>query len=189
MTDYELDEDVEEDLSIPADPSVRNFSFTLVDGKIYFRENSRMTPFDVSATAQNRIKGMIPIRDSVRRLLEMQTENYPDDVIKAEQERLNTLYDNYTKKYGLINSRANNSAFSMDSSYSLISSLEVIDEEGNLERKADIFTKRTIRPHEPIHLLILRQRRLLCLWRNVQGWIWISCLSCLECPKKNCMRI
>lgn len=150
VTDYELDEDVEEDLSIPADPSVRNFSFTLVDGKIYFRENSRMTPFDVSATAQNRIKGMIPIRDSVRRLLEMQTENYPDDVIKAEQERLNTLYDNYTKKYGLINSRANNSAFSMDSSYSLISSLEVIDEEGNLERKADIFTKRTIRPHEPI---------------------------------------
>ena len=107
VTDYELDEDVEEDLSIPADPSVRNFSFTLVDGKIYFRENSRMTPFDVSATAQNRIKGMIPIRDSVRRLLEMQTENYPDDVIKAEQERLNTLYDNYTKKYGLINSRAN----------------------------------------------------------------------------------
>ena len=150
VTDYELDEDVEEDLSIPADPSVRNFSFTLVDGKIYFRENSRMTPFDVSATAQNRIKGMIPIRDSVRRLLEMQTENYPDDVIKAEQERLNNLYDNYTKKYGLINSRANNSAFSMDSSYSLISSLEVIDEEGNLERKADIFTKRTIRPHEPI---------------------------------------
>ena len=150
VTDYELDEDVEEDLSIPADPSVRNFSFTLVDGKIYFRENSRMTPFDVSATAQNRIKGMIPIRDSVRRLLEMQTENYPDDVIKAEQERLNTLYDNYTKKYGLINSRANNSAFSMDSSYSLISSLEVLDEEGNLERKADIFTKRTIRPHEPI---------------------------------------
>ena len=107
VTDYELDEAVEEDLSIPADPSVRNFSFTLVDGKIYFRENSRMTPFDVSATAQNRIKGMIPIRDSVRRLLEMQTENYPDDVIKAEQERLNTLYDNYTKKYGLINSRAN----------------------------------------------------------------------------------
>ncbi len=150
VTDYELDEDVEEDLSILADPSVRNFSFTLVDGKIYFRENSRMTPFDVSATAQNRIKGMIPIRDSVRRLLEMQTENYPDDVIKAEQERLSTLYDNYTKKYGLINSRANNSAFSMDSSYSLISSLEVIDEEGNLERKADIFTKRTIRPHEPI---------------------------------------
>ena len=150
VTDYELDEDVEEDLSIPADPSVRNFSFTLVDGKIYFRENSRMTPFDVSATAQNRIKGMIPIRDSVRRLLEMQTENYPDDVIKAEQERLNTLYDNYTKKYGLINSRANNSAFSMDSSYSLISSLEVLDEEGKLERKADIFTKRTIRPHEPI---------------------------------------
>ena len=150
VTEYEIDEDMEEDLSIPADPSVRNFSFTLVDGQIYFRENSRMIPFDVSATAQNRIKGMIPIRDSVRRLLEMQTENYPDSAIQAEQERLNTLYDNYTKKYGLINSRANNSAFSMDSSYSLISSLEILDEDGNLERKADIFTKRTIRAHEPV---------------------------------------
>lgn len=150
VTEYEIDEDMEEDLSIPADPSVRNFSFTLVDGQIYFRENSRMIPFDVSATAQNRIKGMIPIRDSVRRLLEMQTENYPDSAIQAEQERLNTLYDNYTKKYGLLNSRANNSAFSMDSSYSLISSLEILDEDGNLERKADIFTKRTIRAHEPV---------------------------------------
>jgi N12 class adenine-specific DNA methylase len=150
VTDYELDEDMEEDTSIPADPTVRNFSFTLVDGSIYFRENSRMTLFDVSATAQNRIKGMIPIRDSVRRLLEMQTENYPDEAIKAEQERLNTLYDSYTKKYGLINSRANNAAFSLDSSYSLLSSLEILDEEGNLLRKADIFTKRTIRPHEPV---------------------------------------
>ena len=150
VTNYELDEGVEEDLSIPADPTVRNFSFTLVDDKIYFRENSRMTPFDVSATAQNRIKGMIPIRDCVRRLLEIQTDNYPDQDIQAEQQHLNTLYDNYTKKYGLINSRANNSAFSMDSSYSLISSLEVLDEDGNLERKADIFTKRTIRPHEPV---------------------------------------
>ena len=150
LVDYELDEDVEEELSIPADPSVRNFSFTLVDDSIYFRENSRMTPLDISTTAQNRIKGMIPIRDCVRHLLEMQTENYPDESIQAEQERLNTLYDNYTKKYGLISSRANNAAFSMDSSYSLISSLEILDEEGNLERKADIFTKRTIRPHEPV---------------------------------------
>ena len=150
VTDYELEEGTEEDFSIPADPSVRNFSFTLVDDTIYFRENSRMIPIDVSTTAQNRIRGMIPIRDCVRRLLEMQTENYPDEAIREEQEQLNTLYDNYTKKYGLISSRANNSAFSMDSSYSLISSLEVLDEEGNLERKADIFTKRTIRPHEPI---------------------------------------
>ena len=150
VTDYELDEDMEEDTSIPADPTVRNFSFTLVDGSIYFRENSRMTLFDVSATAQNRIKGMIPIRDCVRRLLEMQTENYPDEAIKSEQERLNTLYDSYTKKYGLINSRANNAAFSLDSSYSLLSSLEILDEEGNLLRKADIFTKRTIRSHEPV---------------------------------------
>ena len=150
VTDYELDEDIEEDLSIPADPSVRNFSFTLVDDKIFFRENSRMIPFDVSATAQNRIKGMIPIRDCVRHLLDLQLNNFPAEMIQKEQERLNTLYDNYTKKYGLINSRANNSAFSMDSSYSLISSLEILDEDGNLERKADIFTKRTIKPHEPI---------------------------------------
>ena len=150
VVDYELDEDVEEDLSIPADPDVRNFSFTLVDDKIYFRENSRMIPFDVSATAQNRIKGMIPIRDCVRHLLDLQLNNFPAEMIQNEQERLNTLYDNYTKKYGLINSRANNSAFSMDSSYSLISSLEILDEDGNLERKADIFTKRTIKPHEPI---------------------------------------
>ena len=150
MVDYELDEDVEEDLSIPADPNVRNFSFTLVDDKIYFRENSRMIPFGVSATAQNRIKGLIPIRDCVRNLLDMQLNNSPDEDSQKEQKRLNTLYDNFTKKYGLISSRANNAAFSMDSSYSLVSSLEMLDEDGNLERKADIFTKRTIKPHDPV---------------------------------------
>lgn len=151
VTAYEVDDELtEEDNSIPADPTVRNFSYTVVDDKIYFRENSRMTPVDVSATAENRIKGMITIRDSVRNLIELQTEDYPDYEIKAEQERLNTLYDTFTSKYGLLNSRANTSAFSQDSSYSLLSALEILDDEGNLERKADMFFKRTIKPHTPV---------------------------------------
>ncbi|MBO5015817.1 MAG: DEAD/DEAH box helicase family protein, partial [Bacteroidaceae bacterium] len=151
VTAYEVDDELtEEDNSIPADPTVRNFSYTVVDDKIYFRENSRMTPVDVSATAESRIKGMITIRDSVRNLIELQTEDYPDYEIKAEQERLNTLYDTFTSKYGLLNSRANTSAFSQDSSYSLLSALEILDDEGNLERKADMFFKRTIKPHTPV---------------------------------------
>ena len=144
------DELAEEDNSIPADPTVRNFSYTVLDNKIYFRENSRMAPVEVSATAENRIKGMIHIRDSVRKLIELQTEDYPDSEIKAEQERLNALYDAFSKQYGLINSRANISAFSQDSSFSLLSALEVLGDEGQLERKADIFYKRTIKPHTPI---------------------------------------
>ena len=148
---YEVEDELaEEDNSIPADPTVRNFSYTVLDDKIYFRENSRMAPVEVSATAENRIKGMIRIRDSVRTLLEMQTEDYPDSDIKAEQEKLNRLYDEFTKKYGLINSRANVSAFSQDSSFSLLSALEVLGDEGQLERKADIFYKRTIKPHTPV---------------------------------------
>lgn len=148
---YEAEEELdEEDNSIPADPMVRNFSYTLVDDKLYYRENSRMNPVEVSATAENRIKGMITIRNSVRNLIELQTEDYPEGEIKAEQEKLNTLYDNFTKKYGLINNRANTSAFSQDSSFSLLSALEVIDEEGELERKADMFYKRTIKPHTPV---------------------------------------
>ena len=151
ITAYELDEELaEEDNSIPADPTVRNFSYTLVDDTIYFRENSKMSPVDVSATAENRIKGMIAIRDSVRNLIELQTEDYPDSDIKAEQTNLNRLYDEFTKKYGLINSRANISAFSQDSSFSLLSALEIINEGGTLERKADMFFKRTIKPHTPI---------------------------------------
>ena len=151
IADYELDDDLEEeDNSIPADPTVRNFSYTLYDGKIYFRENSRMNPVEASATAENRIKGLIEIRDSVRRLLELQTEDYPDSEIKAEQQRLNKLYDDYTTKYGLINSRGNSMAFSQDSSYSLLTALEVLDDEGNLERKADMFFKRTVKPHTPV---------------------------------------
>lgn len=151
LTAYEVEDELaEEDTSIPADPTVRNFSYTVVDDKIYYRENSRMTPVDCSATAENRIKGMIRIRDSVRMLLEMQTEDYLDSEIKAEQEKLNRLYDEFTKKYGLINSRANVSAFSQDSSYSLLSALEVLDDNGELERKADLFTKRTIKPHTPV---------------------------------------
>lgn len=151
INEYEQDEALEkEDNSIPADPNVRNFSYTLLDDVIYFRENSRMSPVDMSATAENRIKGLIEIRNSVRHLLELQTEDYPDSDIKAEMQHLNTLYDEYTKKYGLISSRANNMAFSRDSSYSLLSSLEVLDEDGNLERKADIFYKRTVKAHKPV---------------------------------------
>lgn len=151
IDEYEQDEELEEeDNSIPADPNVRNFSYTLLDDVIYFRENSRMSPVEMSATAENRIKGLIQIRNSVRHLLELQTEDYPDSKIKAEMERLNTLYDSFTKQYGLISSRANNMAFSRDSSYSLLSSLEVLDNEGNLERKADIFYKRTVRAYKPV---------------------------------------
>ena len=151
ITEYEAEEELEEeDNSIPADPTVRNFSYTVVDDKIYYRENSRMTPVEVSATAENRIKGMIAIRNSVRTLIELQTEDYPDSEIKAEQERLNRLYDTFSGKYGLINSRANTSAFSQDSSFSLLSALEIIGEDGELERKADMFSKKTIKPHTPV---------------------------------------
>ena len=151
ITEYETEEELEEeDNSIPADPTVRNFSYTVVDDKIYYRENSRMTPVEVSATAENRIKGMIAIRNSVRTLIELQTEDYSDSEIKAEQERLDRLYDTFSGKYGLINSRANTSAFSQDSSFSLLSALEIIGEDGELERKADMFSKRTIKPHTPV---------------------------------------
>lgn len=151
ITEYEAEEELEEeDNSIPADPTVRNFSYTVVDDKIYYRENSLMTPVEVSATAENRIKGMIAIRNSVKTLIELQTEDYPDSEIKAEQERLNRLYDTFSGKYGLINSRANTSAFSQDSSFSLLSALEIIGEDGELERKADMFSKRTIKPHTPV---------------------------------------
>ena len=151
ISEYEVSDELEEeDNSIPADPEVRNFSYTVLDDKIYFRENSRMSPVEVSATAENRIKGMIGMRDCVRNLIELQTEDYPDSEIKQAQQKLNTLYDSFTKKYGLINSRANTSAFSDDSSYALLSALEVINEEGELERKADMFFKRTIKPHKSV---------------------------------------
>lgn len=146
VTEYEFDDISNDDeVTIPADPAVRNFSFTVVDGNIYFRENSVMRKVELNATAENRVKGMIELRDCVRTLIEYQTENYSDDEIKAQQAKLNTLYDNYTKKYGLINSRGNSLAFSEDSSYFLLCSLEILDEYGELERKADMFTKRTIR--------------------------------------------
>ena len=139
-----------QDNSIPADPNVRNFSFALVDGKVYFRENDRMTPATVSMTAENRIKGLIEIRDCVRKLIEYQTEDYPEEMIRTEQENLNRLYDAYTEKYGLINSRGNYLAFASDESYFLLCSLEVLDDEGNFKRKADMFSKRTIKPHREI---------------------------------------
>ena len=151
IADYEVDEELtEEDNSIPADPQVRNFSYAIVDDKIYYRENSRMAPVECSATAENRIKGMIAIRDCVRSLIEMQTADFPDFEVEKEQHKLNNLYDTFSKKYGLINSRANVSAFSQDSSFSLLSALEILDDEGQLERKADMFTKRTIKPHTPV---------------------------------------
>ena len=150
IVDYDIIDEVDIDNSIPADPTVRNFSYTVVDGKIYFRENSRMTPVDVSATAENRIRGMIALRDTVRSLITMQEQDYSEDEIKSEQLRLNNLYDKFIKNYGLISSRGNKSAFSQDSSYSLLSALEILDENGNLERKADMFTKRTIKPHKEI---------------------------------------
>ena len=146
ITEYEFDDvSNDEEITIPADPNVRNFSFTVVDGDVYFRENSLMRKVELNATAENRVKGMIELRDCVRTLIEYQTENYSDDEIKAQQAKLNTLYDDYTKKYGLINSRGNALAFSEDSSYFLLCSLEILDEYGELERKADMFTKRTIR--------------------------------------------
>ena len=140
----------EQELSVPADPNVRNFSFTLVDGRVYFRENDRMQPASVSMTAENRIKGLIQIRDCVRKLIEYQTDDYPEEMIRTEQENLNRLYDVYTAKYGLINSRENYLAFASDESYFLLCSLEVLDDEGNFKRKADMFTKRTIKPHREV---------------------------------------
>ena len=140
----------EQELSVPADPNVRNFSFTLVGGRVYFRENDRMQPASVSMTAENRIKGLIQIRDCVRKLIEYQTDDYPEEMIRTEQENLNRLYDVYTAKYGLINSRGNYLAFASDESYFLLCSLEVLDDEGNFKRKADMFTKRTIKPHREV---------------------------------------
>ena len=145
---YELEElDEEEDKSIPADPNVKNFSYTITDGQVYYRENSLMHPVEASVTAENRIRGMIELRECVRRLIEYQTEGYPDEEISAEQQKLNALYDSFTAKYGFINSRGNKLAFSEDSSYCLLCSLEVLDEQGGLKRKADMFSRRTIRPH------------------------------------------
>ena len=150
ITTYDREEELEgEDHSIEADPAVRNFSYTLVAGQIYYRENSRMNPVEVSKTAESRIKGMIELRDCVRTLLEYQTEDYPNEEIKAQQAKLNALYDAFTRKYGLINSRGNAIAFDQDSSYFLLCSLEILDEDRNLKRKADLFTKPPIRSHKP----------------------------------------
>ncbi|MDS6200011.1 LPD25 domain-containing protein [Clostridioides difficile] len=149
--DNEIDEiSDEQDAEIPADPNVRNFSFALVDGKVYFRENNRMTPAKVSMTAENRIRGLLEIRDCVRRLIQYQTDDYPEEMIQTEQKNLNRLYDAFTKKYGLINSRGNYLAFAADESYFLLCSLEVLDDEGKFKRKADMFSKRTIKPHREV---------------------------------------
>lgn len=149
IPEYEIDEisDVES-TTIPADPNVRNFSFTIVNEKVYFRENDSMAPATVSMTAENRIKGLVEIRDCVRRLIAYQTEDYPEEMIRTEQENLNRLYDTFGAKYGLINSRGNYLAFASDESYFLLCSLEVLDDEGNFKKKADMFSKRTIKPHQ-----------------------------------------
>ena len=163
IKEYEFDDigEDKEDLSIPADVNVRNFSYTLVDNKIYYRENSRMYPQELPLTTQNRIKDLIEIRDCVRTLIELQTEDYPDEEIKQEQKKLNTLYDNFIKKYGLINSRANTSAFSNDNSFYLLCSLEILDENKELKRKADMFTKRTIKPNIQITKVDTAQEALV----------------------------
>ena len=151
ITDYQVENEYEDtDKSIPADPNVKNFSYTIVDGKIYFRENSKMHPQDIPLTSENRIKGMIRLREQVRELIDLQMEDYSDEEIHVSQEKLNNLYDRFTKEYGLINSRANATAFQNDSSYFLLCSLEKLDGEGNFKGKADIFTKRTIRAYKQI---------------------------------------
>lgn len=152
ITEYDIDDDEfsEDKNTVPADPNVRNFSYTILDNKIYYRENSVMMPVSVSVTAENRIKGMIAIRDEVRNLIDLQSEDYPDRDIKESQGKLNRLYDEFTEKYGLINSRANVSAFSDDSSMALLEALEILNDDGSLKRKSDIFFKRTIKPHVPV---------------------------------------
>jgi N12 class adenine-specific DNA methylase len=151
ITEYERGEDApEEDNSVPADPRVRNYSYTVVDGQIYYRQDSRMIPVELPVTAQNRVKGLVELRECVRNLIMYQTDDYPDHAITTEQRKLNRLYDNFTKKYGLINSRGNSMAFSQDSAYCLLCSLEVLNENGELDRKADMFSKRTIKARVPI---------------------------------------
>ena len=147
----ELGEGEAIDTSIPADPNVKNYSYTVVDGAVYFRENSRMVRPDLNATAEARIKGMVRLRDCVQELIDLQMDAAtPDSDIREKQVKLNRLYDDFSAKYGLINDRANRLAFADDSSYYLLCALEIVDEDGRLERKADMFTKRTIKPHEAV---------------------------------------
>lgn len=151
IEEVELEELIEEeDHTIPADPLVNNFSYTLVDGKLYYRENSRMKPVSLPMTGTNRVKGMIAIRDCARELIRYQTEGYSDEIIEGQQKELNRLYDLFRSKYGLLNDRANMRVFADDNSYPLLSSLEILAEDGTLERKADMFSKRTIKAHEAV---------------------------------------
>lgn len=151
ITEYEIgDIEEREETMLPADPSVKNFSYTIIDGKVYFRENSVMAEQDLPITTISRIKGMIELRDCVRDLIDLQTEDYPEENIKVAQAKLNRMYDNYVKKYGIINSRGNRLAFEADSSYYLLCSLEVMDSEGKFVRKADMFSKRTIKAYKEV---------------------------------------
>ena len=151
ITEYEIgDIEEREEIMLPADPSIKNFSYTIIDGKVYFRENSVMAEQDLPITTISRIKGMIELRDCVRDLIDLQTEDYPEENIKVAQAKLNRMYDSYVKKYGIINSRGNRLAFEADSSYYLLCSLEVMDSEGRFVRKADMFSKRTIKAYKEI---------------------------------------
>ena len=147
----ELGEGEAIDTSIPADPNVKNYSYAIVDGQVYYRENSRMVRPDLNATAEARVKGLVGLRDCVQELIDLQMDAaVPDSTIREKQAELNSLYDSFSAKYGLINDRANRLAYADDSSYYLLCALEVIDENGKLERKADMFTKRTIKPHQAV---------------------------------------
>ena len=152
ITAYELsDSDLDEEtISIPADPNVQNFSFTVLNGDVYYRENSRMNKLALPAATAGRVCGMVELRDTTRKLLNLELADASDSEIQTQMALLNAQYDQFTKKYGLLNSTGNRRAFNQDASYSLLASLEILDEEGNLERKADIFTKRTIRKPEPV---------------------------------------
>lgn len=183
---YEQEEpDEEEDRSIPADPTVRNFSYTIVDGQVYYRENSLMYPMEVSVTAENRIRGMIELRECVRRLIEYQTEGYPDEDIQAEQKKLNSLYDSFTAKYGLISSRGNKLAFSEDSSYCLLCSLEVLDEQGNLKEKPICSPSAPSALMWPSPAWILPAKHWRCLSLKKPAWIWTIWPSCPANPRRN----
>ena len=172
--------------SIPADPSVKNYSFTVVDGMVYYRENSRMHPAQLSETAAQRVRGLIGLRNCVRSLITLETEDRPEPEIEAKQAELNQRYDDFQQDFGLINNQQNRRVFSDDDSYYLLCSLEILDEEGQLERKADMFTKRTIRPKESVtHVETAQEALTICLndlaavdidYCAIRGALNISCL-------------
>lgn len=182
IEEMELDEFDREmaDQTIPADPDVKNYSYTLVDDKVYYRENSVMKPVDMKDSMLERIKGMVGIRDCTQELINVQLQEYPDTVIKEKQAELNSLYDAFSKKYGLINSQTNKRAFNQDSSYCLLCSLEKLDDEGNFKGKADMFTKRTIKKPRLSQALTPQPKPLRFRCRKRRGLILTIWRSCQE---------